>query len=267
LHGGTFARAFIAFFSGKLASALALFEKLAPPEHEASVFHGNLPGRALALGHLACARWVAGDAERALEEAESSIRLAEKLQMPILLALGHVVRARLRYSNRDRLPSVEAEMQDAVRAASVDLGLLTEARIFALWAEAQRAPLALSALQPLLDTLQHRLSEVSTGSTLVGGALIEALRISGHVAEARGLTDEIIRFARAHDECIYLPELLRMRGEQLQELEPELAAQDYREAIELARSMGARSFELRARNCLAALAGVESLRPQPPCVV
>jgi hypothetical protein len=54
-----------------------------------------------------------------------------------------------------------------------------------------------------------------------------------------------------HDESVYLPELLRMRGEQ--DTDPAAADRDYREAIELARSQGARSLEQRATGNLAAL--------------
>jgi DNA-binding winged helix-turn-helix (wHTH) protein/tetratricopeptide (TPR) repeat protein len=253
LHAGIFARAYIAFFRADFATALRLLERLAPPEQEASVFHANLPGRALALGHLACVRWVIGEPDRALEEALATIDLATRTESPILLALGHVVRGRLRYLRRDPLHIVEQEALRAVRAAAVDVGLLTEANAFALWAKAQRAPLALAAIQPLLDVLQHRLTEVSTHSTLVGLVLIDVLRSSGHVAQAHQLTDEIITFAIARSELAYLPELLRTRGEQRQGTEPTAAARDYREAIELARSNGALSLEQRASESLAAL--------------
>jgi len=253
LHGGIFARAYTAFFRADLGTALRLLERLAPAEQEQSPFAGNLPGRALALGHLACVRWVAGDADRALEEALATIELADRIKIPILQALGHVVRARLRYLRRDPLPIVEAEAQEAVRAAALDLGLHTEARAFALGAEARRGPLALPAIQPLLDSLRQRLKEVSTCSTLVAQVLIDVLRISGHAAQAEKLTDEIIGFAVAHNESVYLPELLRMRGEQREAGDPAAARQDYREAIELARSKGARSLEQRATASLAAL--------------
>jgi hypothetical protein len=253
LHGGIFARAYTAFFSADLATALRLLERLAPAEHEASVFRGNLPGRALALGHLACVRWVVGDAGRALEEASATIELADRIKIPILQALGHVVRARVRYLRRDPLPIVAEEAQQAVRATALDLGLHTEARAYAAWAEAQRAPLELSAIQPLLDGLRQRLNEVSTCSTLVAQVLIDVLRHSGHVGQARELTDQIIAFAIEHGESVYLPELLRMRGEQRQGADPTEASRDYREAIELARSTGARSLEQRARASLAAL--------------
>jgi DNA-binding winged helix-turn-helix (wHTH) protein len=253
LHGGTFARAYIAFFSGDLGSAVQLFERLAPATHDPSLFQGNLPGRALALGHLACARWVVGEPERAVDEALATIELADQIQIPILQALGHVVLGRLRYLRRDPLPVVEEQALHAVRAAALDLGLFTEASAFALWAEAQRGALALAAIEPLLDSLQRRLTEVSTCSTLVAQVLIDVLRISGHTARARELTDEIIAFAISHHERVYLPELIRVRGEQRQATDPAAAAQDYREAIELARSTGARSLEQRAAQSLAAL--------------
>ncbi len=260
LHGGIFTRAYTAFFSADLGTAQRLLESLVPAEHEQSVFHANLPGRALALGHLACVRWVVGDPDRALEEAVATIDLAVSLEIPILQALCHIVRARLRYLRRDPLPIVEQEAQLAVRAASVDIGLLTEASAFALWAQAQRGPLALTTIEPLLDSLRQRLTAVSTCSTLVAQVLIDVLRISGHVTEARQLTDEILAFALAHNESVYLPELLRMRGEQRERTEPEAAERDYREAIELAHATGARSLELRAADSLTKLGGARPRR-------
>lgn len=253
LHSGIFARAYTAFFTADLGSALRLLERLVPPEHEQSVFHANLAGRTIALGHLACVRWVVGDAERALAEAQATIDLAARTGVPVLPALGHVVRARLRYLRRDPLPIAEEEALEAVRVAAPDLGLLTEARAFALWAKARRAPLSLEEIRPLLDDLDRRLNEVSTCSTLVAQVLIDVLRTSGHAAEARRLTGEIISFAVSHDESVFLPELLRIRGEQAEPTDPAAAAKDYREAMELARATGAKSLERRARDSLAAL--------------
>jgi hypothetical protein len=237
LREGIFARAYTAFFRGELATALRLLERLAAAD-PASPFRADLAGRALALGHLACVRWVAGDDDRALAEAQAAIELADQTKVPVLQALGHVVRARLRYLRRDPLPIVEAEAQEAVRVAALDLGLHTEARAFALWAEAQRGPLALPVIQPLLDALRKRLAEVSTNSTLVAQVLIDVLRLSGHAGQARQLTDEIIAFAVAHDESVFLPELLRLRGALRAAAEPEAAKLDHREALERARAQG-----------------------------
>jgi hypothetical protein len=252
LHAGVFARGYIAFFRAELADALALFARLVPAEHEPSPFHDNLPGRALALGHLACVHWVVGEGDRAVEEATATIALADQIKVPILQALGHVVRTRLRYLRRDPLEIVDDELPEALRAASLDIGLHTEVAAVALWAQARRGPLPLAAIQPLLERLEQRLKEVATCSTLVAMILIDVLKISGHLDRARQLTDDIIAFATGHSERVYLPELLRMRGE-LRDPGDARAAADHREAIELARETGARSLEQRAAEGLAAL--------------
>jgi DNA-binding winged helix-turn-helix (wHTH) protein len=252
LHAGIFARGYIAFFRADLGEALTLFARLVPPEHEPSPFHANPHGRALALGHLACAHWVVGDPDRAIEEATATIELTNKLNSPILQALGHVVRARLRYLRRDPLSIIDDEMPQALRAASLDLGLHTEVSAVALWAQARRGPLTLATIEPMLERLNQRLNEVSTCSTLVAMILIDVLQLSGHLLQARTLADDIIAFATAHSERVYLPELLRMRGG-LRESTDASAADDHRQAIELARSTGARSLERRAADSLAAL--------------
>jgi hypothetical protein len=254
LHAGIFARAYIAFFLGELSTALRLLEQLTPAEHAPSIFRDNPVGRAVALGHLACALWAVGEPERAFDAALATIQLALAIQVPVVLALGHVVRARLRFLRRDPLASFAHEIDEAVSAASVDVGLHTEARVFALWASALAGPLELSAIAPLLDGLYQRLTEVSTCSTLVGLMLIDTLRRSGHATDARKLTDEMIAFGRAHNERVYLPELLRVRGEQREAEDPAAAGGDYHEAIALARALGARSSELQVLAALADLA-------------
>ncbi len=253
LHGGIFARAYIAFFSGDFTVAQRLLEQLVPHAETPSVFHDNLVGRTLALGHLACVRWVVGEPERALEEACATIALADQIKMPILQALGHVVRGRLRYLRRDPLSIVEEEAPLAVQVAAVDLGLLSEAQAFSLWARAQRAPVDLAEITPLLDAFRRRLTEVSTCSTLIGQVLIDVLRASGHLAQARTLTDDTIAFAIANNERVFLPELLRIRGEQQHHTDPAAAIRDHQEAIALARTIGARSSEKRALDSLADL--------------
>jgi ATP/maltotriose-dependent transcriptional regulator MalT len=201
-HSGIFARAYIAFYRADLTTSGQLLERLLSSEF------GNVPSsKALALGHLACVHWALGESDRALEEAFETIRLAEQADSQILIALGHVVRARLRYLRRDPLPLVEQAAQSAMHAAALDLGLYTEASAIALWTQAQHQPLELSAIEPLLSSLRQRLQEVSTCSTLVGLALIETLEASGHKTEARQLTEQMIEFAHAHNESVYLPQL------------------------------------------------------------
>ncbi|MCK6544349.1 AAA family ATPase [Myxococcota bacterium] len=251
LHDGIFARAYIAFYLGELERARGLFERLAPAGP--SPFGEHPAGRALVLGHLACVRWALGDGEGALDDAHAALALATAAGSPILQALAHVVLARLRYLRRDPLPLVEETALDAVRAAALDFGLSTEASAFALWAQAARGPLALDAITPLFDDLRARMTTVSTGSTLVGLVAIDVLRTSGHTTEARALTDAILTFAERHDERVYLPALLCVRGAQREETEPEAARSDYVEARAHARAMGVKSLERRAEEHLAAL--------------
>jgi tetratricopeptide (TPR) repeat protein len=213
LHSGIFARGYIAFFRAELEEAVQLFERLVPPESDASPFNDNQVGRAVALAHLACARWAIGDADRALQEALATIELAERTKVPVVVALGYVVRARLRFLRRDALDIIDQEMSHALMASSVDMGLHTEVRAFAVWAKAQRQKLLLAEVQPLLDDFQRRLTEVCTNSTLVALPLIDALRSSDYIAEARQLTEEVITFALSHNERVYMNELLRRRHE------------------------------------------------------
>ena len=259
LHAGIFARGYTAFFVGNLSSAIQLLERLAPGEDEESIFQPNLVGRTLALGHLACARWASGEPDRALDEAMETLELADEVNIPILQALAHVVRARLRYLRRDPLPVIEEEAIHAVHAAALDSGLMLEANAFALLAEAQRTPLTLDASRPALDALRQRMTEVATCSTLVGLVLIDVLQVSGHTAEARALADEVISFAREHNESVYLPELLMTHGDLLVRTDPETAELNYRAAQALAQSMGARCSERRATERLMA--------PRPQCRV
>ena len=84
-----------------------------------------------------------------------------------------------------------------------------EAQAFALWTEARQSPLALTAFGPLLEKLRERIAAHATGTTLVGLMVIDALKLSAHADLARKLTDEILAFARTHNETAYLPELQR----------------------------------------------------------
>ena len=235
LQYGITARATIAFHRGDLATALRLFERLVPVEEvrprdagaiHQSALHGAAAGTALAKGYLAGVHWLVGDPERALEEASAAVVIAAGIDNPTALGLAKMVRLRLRYLRRDPLPILEQEAHETVRAATANIWLLDEARTVVLWAEAQRAPLALAVIEPMLDSLRRRYKRFSTGSTLVAQVLIDVLRISGHVAEARVLTDEIIAFAIDRNESAYLPELLRIRGEQREAGDREGAARD-----------------------------------------
>lgn len=77
------------------------------------------------------------------------------------------------------------------------------------------------------------------GATVLGLSLIEALPRSGDAARAGAIIEELIEFARGHDEVVLHAELIRQRGELCE--------------AEHARPCALRLLELRAATRLARL--------------
>ena len=201
-------------------------------------------GRAVALGHLACVRWVSASpiarSKRHPRRSSSQTRPG-----PGLRALGHVVRARIAFSaprsaagrrsrseRRCERPSSTSASSPRPRLCVVGAAQRGPLELAAIEADARRPPRATARG---LDRLDAR-----RASTDRGAAQLRSPR-AGAPADRR---DHRLRNAR--NERAYLPELLRIRGEQLEATDPAAARRDYREAIALARSTGARGLEQRA---------------------
>jgi len=93
-------------------------------------------------------------------------------------------------------------------------------------------------------------------------ALYARVRTTSALAEAQGLEGAIgdaletveLALQVNPDEIVFRPETLRIPGElRLKQQKTELAEADFREAIALATSMGAKAWELRATMSLARL--------------
>jgi tetratricopeptide (TPR) repeat protein len=92
-------------------------------------------------------------------------------------------------------------------------------------------------------------------------SLAAAQRLDGAISDALGTIEQALQFNPA--ELIYRPETFRLRGElRLEQGQAELAAGDFREAIALARTMGAKAWELRATMSLAQLLDKQGKRDQ-----
>jgi tetratricopeptide (TPR) repeat protein len=92
-------------------------------------------------------------------------------------------------------------------------------------------------------------------------SLAAALAGEGALDEALETAEQALR-ANPH-ELVSRPETLALRGElRLQQGKTELAEADFREAIALAQSMGAKSWELRATMSLARLLDKTGRRQQ-----
>jgi predicted ATPase len=90
------------------------------------------------------------------------------------------------------------------------------------------------------------------GITYWSGLLAAAQERDGAMADARKSVERALQ--ANPDEVLYRPEILRLRGELRPKLgQQEPAERDFCEAIELARSMGGKAWELRATMSLARL--------------
>jgi predicted ATPase len=97
--------------------------------------------------------------------------------------------------------------------------------------------------------------------TLFINSLAAAQRLDGAIADALDTIEQALQFNPA--ELIYRPETFRLRDElRLEQGQAELAGGDFREAITLARSMGAKAWELRATMSLARLLAKQGRRDE-----
>jgi len=168
-----------------------------------------------------------GDFKLSLEDGEETVRLAIASGTPVNSAVGKI-----------RIAEARVHMREAGGAAD---------RIREALAE--------------FDALQFYLAR---GAFLC--ELCEAQALDGAIEDALVTVEQALQ--NYPDELLYRPEVLRLRGELKlrsvsgEELHWKLAERDFREAIELAREMGAKSVELRATMRLARLIASQGRRDE-----
>ena len=125
------------------------------------------------------------------------------------------------------------------------------AEVCSAWARAM-----LGEPEPAVAELRQAIDAVTASGSTFGlrrslGMLAEAELLAGRAAEGLATLDKAI--AANPEDRILLPELLRLRGELRAACgaEPAAVESDLREAVALAREMGARLSELRAATSLA----------------
>src|SRR5215831_16943505 len=97
------------------------------------------------------------------------------------------------------------------------------------------------------------LAATGTHIPLCTVTLVESHALSGAIGDALATIEQILQPNRP-DANIYRPEAFRLRGElQTKQGRREAAEADFRTALTLARSMGAKAYELRATMSLARL--------------
>jgi DNA-binding winged helix-turn-helix (wHTH) protein/ATP/maltotriose-dependent transcriptional regulator MalT len=201
------------------------------------------------LGLLSTQLLHLGLAQQARARMQQAYARAQQLRQPVarMIAIWFDALLELRLSNVERVAALAAEMQALVDRFSVAQGR-TAAQWFGGWVDA-RTGQPREGHRRIREAHERnvRLGMLAGGSENLGYAA-EALVLAGDWDAAEAQLREALQFASAHDERVYLPQLLmiesaisRARGE------PQAADASVRRAIAEAREQEAPWLELLAR--------------------
>jgi class 3 adenylate cyclase/tetratricopeptide (TPR) repeat protein len=197
--------------------------------------------------------WMLGYPDRALRLVDEGLSLAHRQSNPFGLALalcigGHVPSFRGEYKR------VLEASEEALRIGAESGFPITNAisKVRGAWALAHMGETAHT-----INRIQEGLTEFNAIKFYVARSLYlcllsEAQALAGAVHDALATLEQALD--ANPDELFYRPEALRLRGEmRFKQGQTELAETDFRVAIELAQTMSAKSWELRATTSLARL--------------
>jgi tetratricopeptide (TPR) repeat protein len=202
--------------------------------------------------------WSLGFPASALNKAHEALELAERQSNPFVVSAALSLGGWVHILRRDYRSALEAGAK-AVSLSAASGFPVWEAlgRINSAWARAHLGEIAgtLESINEALTDLDAINFYVSRAAWM--GMLCETQALSGMVDDASITIGRALQIN--FDEMIYRPELLRLRGVLHlwrgggAKRRIELAERDFREAINLAGSMSAKSYELRATTSLACL--------------
>jgi tetratricopeptide (TPR) repeat protein len=202
--------------------------------------------------------WSLGFPASALSKAHEALELAERQSNPFVVSAALSLGGWVHVLRRDYRSALEAAAK-AVSLSAASGFPVWEAlgKINSAWARAH-----LGENAGTLENINEALTDLDAIDFYASraawmGMLCETQALSGRIDDASITIERALRTNL--DESIYRPELLRLRG--VLHLRRgggtkrciELAERDFREAINLAASMSAKSYELRATTSLARL--------------
>lgn len=255
-HAGS-ARAIGSFWAGDLARARDMLAMLTatdvPPVDELTFGIFGITDRVTVLvTYLAVTRWLLGDPDGALAEADRALAMARRTGDPYTLGLSCCTLARIRVLRGDPTPMVRDAAELAL-AAPAAAGWHGQATVLLRWAESRDGGVAPERAEEVVREYHARLAGFPMGTTFVVIPVVDVLRSAGRTAEAATLVTEGIAHVQARGELTFGAELLRLRGELLEPTDRDGAEAAYRQAIVDASAIGARSLVERAERSLAAL--------------
>jgi len=206
---------------------------------------------------LARTLWLQGYPSQALELARQGVEASEAMGHPAALALvlAGATSIFLLVGDLDaaqyhtNLSLFHAEANALGPLTTVGQGRKAECAI-----KRDNTKAGVKDLQTILGRLRAARHEILTTEFTI--ALAQGLAAMGRSPESEVLIDERIRQVQVGGETLYVPELLRVKGQILLSMgeadEPE-AEVCFKEALELSRRQGARGWELRAATDFAKL--------------
>ncbi len=222
----------------------------------------ELPVRAMgAFGFASFNAWALGRADVARDRMAQALAVADP-NNPFDVAFSEQFAANLQLMLREH-EHVEALAVRALACAEQHQfpNLIAGSRVLLGWARVQRGRASEGVELIRQGIAGFSESGVFSGMSIWTGALAEAQAGAGAISDALATVEQALQ--ANPDVLVSRPENLRLRGAlRLTQGQTELAEADFREAIALARRMGAKALELRATMGLARLLAQQGRRDE-----
>jgi class 3 adenylate cyclase/tetratricopeptide (TPR) repeat protein len=210
--------------------------------------------------------WLLGYPDKALQFVDEALAPARRLMNPSIGAFALSASSYVYELRRDYQRTLEVSDEGIRLATAAELPLLnTLGIIYNAWAQAQHgATGAAHRIREAIAQFDAMNFYLARGGFL--GLLSEAQALAGELADALDTIDQALQTNL--DEVTLRPNLFRIRGLLRVQSDSESVAhlkqaeRDFREAIELARRIGAKSHELRASISLARLLASQGCRDE-----
>ena len=211
------------------------------------------------LSHVFC---MMGDAQQAEARSREAIALANDLSHPFSLAIALDYAAMLDAFRQDgRQALTRAREALAICRKHGFVYYLAWAEMLTGWAMALEGDAAAGVAQLRRGLESFRASGAELRLPFYYGLLAEAHALGGQRGEALANVASAFAFSSKNGELWYVPELHRLHGDVLRSGgDAAGAAASYRNAVAVARTTGARLFELRAADRLRDLDITRELR-------
>ncbi|MGO9268152.1 MAG: AAA family ATPase [Candidatus Binataceae bacterium] len=247
---------YIRYLLGDLADARQHLLEAVESYHSADSLSPRLSGDPLVFAALN--EWHLGHPDRALRYMDDALSRARRANDPVAVGFALWFTSNI-HGYRGEFERLRQISDETIKiGASSGFALLNAiAKILDGWTSGQ-----MGEIDGALDRIREGLAELNVIKFYATrpkylGYLAETQALAGAVDAALATVEEALQINP--DELIHRPSVLRLRGElRLQsaagsKARLELAEQDFRDAIELARQMEAKSLELRATTSLARL--------------